>query len=143
MNKNTNETRRAIERAIEMASVSELLDMWENYAARELPDAEDLMDDMGELLLPLHKALAHIDLDALVEYYSDPPADSWVPDCLCSILYPAEEVGPVAVTYRDELGSLIEEVDPNGITFCDGFAWFTTIEGDERKVSVDALLSIC
>lgn len=51
-------------------------------------------------------------------------------------------VSAVKIIYRDDLGYAVVSVDADGVSFCDGFAYFCDGEKD-YKISVAAIQSIC
>ena len=48
----------------------------------------------------------------------------------------------VKIIYRDDLGYAVVSVDADGVSFCDGFAYFYDGEKD-YKISASAIQSIC
>ena len=43
----------------------------------------------------------------------------------------------MGITYRDEVGIITETVDSNGVSFCDGKAYF-----NDKVINMDSLVSI-
>ena len=49
----------------------------------------------------------------------------------------------LAITYRDELGGIASLVDEqDGIIFCDGKVYFTTLDGADHEVDVENVHAI-
>ena len=81
--------KRAISDALDQLDPMVLIDVWQNYTGRELEDEPDLLDDMGNLVVPLDKALDAVDKYALVNYYADidEHEDAWLPDELHEVIF--------------------------------------------------------
>ena len=48
----------------------------------------------------------------------------------------------MTIIYRDEIGAVMRTVDKNGVSFCDGFAYFTDTDGNDYCVSMYEILAI-
>ena len=49
---------------------------------------------------------------------------------------------PMYIIFRDEIGLKYVELDEYGVAFCDGFAYFSSADGEEYKIPVAALEEI-
>lgn len=46
------------------------------------------------------------------------------------------------IMYRDELGCIVVNVDDSGVSFANGYAYFTTVNGDDRIVPLDDVAAV-
>ena len=43
------------------------------------------------------------------------------------------------IQYRDDIGVVVVEVSPDGVSFLDGMAYFDGLDGKSYKIEVDAI----
>jgi hypothetical protein len=46
------------------------------------------------------------------------------------------------ITYRDNVGEVVQEINADGVSFSDGFAYFTDIYGNDHKHPARDIISI-
>ena len=48
----------------------------------------------------------------------------------------------MTIFYRDELGTVEQQINPDGVTFCDGYAYFNAEDNTDERVKVENILQI-